>query len=98
MMFYCCDRCRACLFYLIAYNPSQWEVREGTQGSDWNRGHGGGAYWISLHGLLVAFLYTQNHLLTDGTTRSGLDPHTSAINQENVLYTFVQARLMEAFS
>lgn len=30
------------LFYLIVYNPSRREIREGTQGRDWNRGHGGG--------------------------------------------------------
>lgn len=77
------------LFYLTVYNPSRREIREGTQGRDWNRGHGG----RPLTGLLsMAFFYTQDHLLGDGTTRSGLDPHTSIINQENALHAFVQAK------
>lgn len=29
------------LFYLTVYNPSRREIRERTQGRDWNRGHGG---------------------------------------------------------
>lgn len=41
---------------------------------------------------------TQGHLSRSGTTHGGLGPHTSIINKEKALYTYLEANLIEAFS
>lgn len=95
-MFHCCGRCRACFTgFILPY--SLQSIPKGNQrrnSGPWlkQRSWREAAYWIALHGSVLAFFYTQDHLLGDGTTRSGLNPHTSIINQENALHAFVQAK------
>lgn len=68
------------------YHPKSTQGGKGEMpgkggGGDLSRDHGG-TLLTDLFPLIC--LATQDHLPRDRTTHSGLDPHTSVINQENV--------------
>ena len=72
--------------FTSAHTPWLTEVREGTQGRDWSRSHGG----MLLHGLFsLGFHRWLPHTIQG--------PPTSFINQEKVLQVCPQANLIGVF-
>lgn len=83
---------------LLRENIIQNQLREERErcqerGGDLSRDHGG-TLLTDLFPLIC--LATQDHLPRDRTTHSGLDPHTSVINQENAPQICPHVHLMEA--